>query len=148
MNLILKCLIVVAFVYKMTYNSEFGLVFLLSTVILLSKKTNFAVLCVRKRLEKMASSIFMEIILKELAGLLSYLYPKTIRITLLGMNLCSLIFFLGFKWLEFSSGYVKLKSPLFITFISFILDEFVLRCPNWWLRPRFWGLLIRNWDCW
>lgn len=69
MNLILKCLIVVAFVYKMIYNSEFGLVFLLSTVILLSKKTNFAVLCVRKRLEKMASSIFMEIILKELAGL-------------------------------------------------------------------------------
>ena len=61
----------------------------------------------------------MEIILKELAGLWSYLSLKMIRITLLGMNLCSLIFFLGFKWLEFSSGYVKLKS-------TFIYNIYIL----------------------
>lgn len=51
MNLVLKGLIVIAFVYKMIYNSDFGLVFLLSTVILLSKKTNFAALYVGKWLE-------------------------------------------------------------------------------------------------
>lgn len=64
----------------------------------------------KKRHKIRTSSIFMEVILKELAGLWSCLYPKTIKITLLGMSLCSFIFFLGFKWLEFRGGCVKLKS--------------------------------------